>query len=589
MSDQTAERIQTECTACRARFRVPAASLGRQAKCPKCSEVFTIEDHSIFALAPEEPAAGEASSAMDELARAERSAQPDRAQQPDQNGSTCPQCGATMPMGAALCVSCGFNTMTGKKVRPAVGKSAAAGALSSIAKGAGTFAIGCALSMGGALIGAAVWFAIAAVTNFEIGYIAWGLGGLAGLGMAYGYKQQNLRAGIAAAAFALVGILIAKGGMFFYWNYSDIKEVQRQLSLIGTESDAKRWMVATELANRRANQRGIAPFDDRRGGFVDEEYDKLAALADDEFEGVEREYESWNAGKKWEDQRFVRDYVVYGRISLMQQAHDQREAATELGHPQPDGAAADSPTNDQIATVDLLNITAQEWRRLYTEVKQDVDNMTDEECVAEARALNEDEERSQLVARLAAHFSELDAMKQGVSTTGKDWEAHYETRRAEFNAKPLDELAKEVANVDAWDNGGKLEDEEYVRNALIYAHIYRNIWDDQAYANQDEEEESYDEEWEDHAPEVWTRNYNNAVAEIDQLTPQERREQLAESESDTAIDAFREQIRQNATKAVAGEAASFFFKNYFGIIDVIFVLLALGTAFKLAAGGEENV
>lgn len=64
--------------------------------------------------------------------------------------------------------------------------------------------------LGGA-IGAAVWAAIAYFTGFEVGYVAVGVGFLAGLGMSAGAKDDTgTTSGILAAVIALVAIASGK-------------------------------------------------------------------------------------------------------------------------------------------------------------------------------------------------------------------------------------------------------------------------------------------------------------------------------------------------------------------------------------------
>lgn len=63
----------------------------------------------------------------------------------------------------------------------------------------------------GAGIGAALWIAIGYFTGFEVGYVAWGVGFLAGFGVQYvGTKELGPMPGVIAAACAVVAILIAK-------------------------------------------------------------------------------------------------------------------------------------------------------------------------------------------------------------------------------------------------------------------------------------------------------------------------------------------------------------------------------------------
>lgn len=63
----------------------------------------------------------------------------------------------------------------------------------------------------GGAIGAAIWAVIAYTTGFEVGWIAWGVGVLAGVGMAIGARDDtSMLTGILAAVIALGSVLAGK-------------------------------------------------------------------------------------------------------------------------------------------------------------------------------------------------------------------------------------------------------------------------------------------------------------------------------------------------------------------------------------------
>jgi len=65
-------------------------------------------------------------------------------------------------------------------------------------------------AVGGAL-GAAVWAGVAYFTNFEIGWIAWGIGALVGAGVAMGAGERvGPRTATAAAVIAVLAVLAGK-------------------------------------------------------------------------------------------------------------------------------------------------------------------------------------------------------------------------------------------------------------------------------------------------------------------------------------------------------------------------------------------
>jgi hypothetical protein len=126
----------------------------------------------------------------------------------------CPKCGAPMPAHVVLCVSCGYDSRSGKVLKTKKRKEADPSAAAEAAKTAGRFVIGLVLSSVGALIGSVIWCVVVFVTFHEIGWIAWGLGFLAGLGMKLGYGEESDTAGFASAGIAVAGILAAKGVIF---------------------------------------------------------------------------------------------------------------------------------------------------------------------------------------------------------------------------------------------------------------------------------------------------------------------------------------------------------------------------------------
>jgi mannose/fructose/N-acetylgalactosamine-specific phosphotransferase system component IID len=121
-----------------------------------------------------------------------------------------------------LCVACGYDLRTGKRLEVAAPSDGEAeeeepesqSKLAGAARGARSFLLGCVLSMLGALIGAVVWFVVAWLTGYESGWIAWGLGALTGLGMLLGSQRDNELSGITAAFISIVGILAAKWLIF---------------------------------------------------------------------------------------------------------------------------------------------------------------------------------------------------------------------------------------------------------------------------------------------------------------------------------------------------------------------------------------
>ncbi|MBI1374052.1 MAG: hypothetical protein GC159_15130 [Phycisphaera sp.] len=63
----------------------------------------------------------------------------------------------------------------------------------------------------GALVGAMIWYTVARATQYEVGWIAWIVGAVIGLGMAMGAgDKRSLREGMIAIALAIASIMFAK-------------------------------------------------------------------------------------------------------------------------------------------------------------------------------------------------------------------------------------------------------------------------------------------------------------------------------------------------------------------------------------------
>jgi|GEM_PF-859426 len=131
----------------------------------------------------------------------------------DMSGAqACPGCGQRMDTGSVVCMGCGYNTQSGKlmstknkKVKS--GSGAGGAALSGVAS-MGGFAASPALPLIGAIIGgtigAAIWAAISYYLNFELGWIAIGVGALCGLGANLGGGAQTTGGGLIAGTMAAV-------------------------------------------------------------------------------------------------------------------------------------------------------------------------------------------------------------------------------------------------------------------------------------------------------------------------------------------------------------------------------------------------
>lgn len=123
--------------------------------------------------------------------------------------TACPGCGQPINAGAVVCLSCGFNTSTGKTLTSKV-KRARAEEVSlptfSFARGpTATMLIGASVA---ALLGGAIWAGIIIGVQAELRFIAIAVGALVGVGAAYGARgNAGFLSGSVAAVLAVGAIL----------------------------------------------------------------------------------------------------------------------------------------------------------------------------------------------------------------------------------------------------------------------------------------------------------------------------------------------------------------------------------------------
>jgi DNA-directed RNA polymerase subunit RPC12/RpoP len=236
---------------CGKKLKAPAGSEGRKARCPDCGTTLIVKaGQPRAAVAPARPPSAapkiaapvapptphrpsppplgipmppplpipvqdDPFDALSELA-AQASSAPAISDEP-----RCPHCSLPMAGDAVLCVNCGYDRRTGRKVAVAsVAEPAKPPPLPAGRKGAGkvvdymaptgSFVAGLVVSAVFALGASVVWFVVAWATGFAIGYIAILIGIAAGVGMQIGQKGHSRVGGVAAAAMTLGAIIVAK-------------------------------------------------------------------------------------------------------------------------------------------------------------------------------------------------------------------------------------------------------------------------------------------------------------------------------------------------------------------------------------------
>lgn len=240
--------IVVQCNSCKKKIKAPDKFAGKRVKCPGCQSVLAIPAASQGAASPmpaqpsPKPAAPApqpsfaSSSLLDDEIPIRQEAPPaqatadsladlldddipirqEPAAQPVVKGpSNCPGCGSAVSPGAALCVDCGYDFRTQAKHTSDAGSggkkkkrrraSENSDRLIQILRGCGISAIS-------VVIGIVIWYGIAMLTGFELGIIAWMLGGAAGIGMAVGCGENGTNAftGFLAALITFFGIFVAR-------------------------------------------------------------------------------------------------------------------------------------------------------------------------------------------------------------------------------------------------------------------------------------------------------------------------------------------------------------------------------------------
>ena len=287
--------VEFACPECHRGYRVKDELAGKTAKCGKCGHRMRIPKSASAPAAPATPAAKKApvaagsvksranasgqSSMSDWLDEELEVAQPVVPVKPKTSERTCPACGAALGGGAVLCVSCGYDTRTRTKLqtehidplasraKPSKGRTKLGSAASLLR--------GTLFSFIGAMLGALAWAVFTYFTMRQSSYIAWGLGGLAGLGMALGHDDDDgTVAGVIAAFMSLVGIVAAKILIIVIFVAAFVGKVAQEADPV----EMKRMLLAPGVAGEKLTQHGI-----ELDKATDEQWEKAQAEAEAEL------------------------------------------------------------------------------------------------------------------------------------------------------------------------------------------------------------------------------------------------------------------------------------------------------------------
>ncbi len=241
------------CPGCSKRFTVKAEMAGKAVKCP-CGKSFRVPTPKVSQA--KKPVAATAAQ------QKPRKRPVDDYEIPTSTGGKrCPSCKEPIGLSAVLCVKCGFQLTTGKKlttsteaeVKKTKKKSSKRKASVGLSMG-GSLLRGTLFSLIGAGLGGIVWAMVAVFTGMTIGWLAWALGGAAGIGMALGHEDKDgTVAGIIAAVCSLAGLFGAKAYIFFFV-MMPILSIVNNADLIAAEFSVTMlpdYFISKELERKR--------------------------------------------------------------------------------------------------------------------------------------------------------------------------------------------------------------------------------------------------------------------------------------------------------------------------------------------------
>lgn len=193
------ELVAISCPHCAAKFRLKSTALGKKRSCPKCDEEFTPRAAAVATKsrtskakkAQEEPDDDDFLKSLSAAARDSQSAEAEEEPEDDESEELAPR---------------KSKTSGGKKRKKS--NSSTGGGFS--VSGLFGWVIGGTI---GGTIGAAIWVAVGYFSGFEVGWIAWGVGVLSGMGVAAvasANGEADSSSGITAAVISILAVLAGK-------------------------------------------------------------------------------------------------------------------------------------------------------------------------------------------------------------------------------------------------------------------------------------------------------------------------------------------------------------------------------------------
>ena len=308
--------IAFQCEHCGKHYEVGDDLAMRRARCSGCQAVFRVPEPASMLHSPLGEEALLAALFEEEFGPAADDTKP------------CPSCSAPLAETAVLCIECGFHIERGHRIfidrqeaEPAASIDSSPSATRTPATNApvtrtianqrkrysgfslASYARGTLMSLAFALVGGALWAFASLATDYALSFLAWGVGSLAGLGMALGHQDDDgTLAGITSAVMAFVGCVFSK--VLYFAIYLS--------AFLGMNSHELQEYGARIVAEEQIRAAGSDPKD------ADLDY------FDQEYQLAMRKIEKWDSEKI---QQRIQLHEDADRIDLM----DRLRAQQQLG------------------------------------------------------------------------------------------------------------------------------------------------------------------------------------------------------------------------------------------------------------------
>lgn len=405
------------------------------------------------------------------------------------------------------------------------------------------FSVGLLGSLLGALIGAAVWAVVAIVTEYQLGIIAWGLGALAGYGMARGHREGRVGAGLAAALVAVLGILAARVVMVSYMARDAFEPIRTRLAILdlSTEKLDRVATLAYTDAGQQAKREHRCPYDEPYWDHFYRVATQLAALSDSELAAAYAKHQEWSRTGRFTDAEYIRDTLPYSLLT------DALWKVWVTREPLP----------------------APEWANLYADAAKRAADVSPDEQSRECRRLT-------YAGQVASLESTRRAMERGVAPG--DTEAHLRLVQAAWTeALDMEDAALAAAflKTESWDDEGQWDEPAWLRLRLAYLYAEHEWREREGSFTQDEPLPGT----------TWDACFKEATERAAQVPDAELAARVRQVHDDQSLAFRREKARLGrlvlAGTTVIAAVASFEW------MDLLFLGLAVVTAYRVATAGTR--